>query len=86
MIMMNNNASPHDRKQLEELEGLQGEEKLQKMVNMLWMLLDDIDTLDDACRGDDSRFRKRAYQVQQKRHDIVGSDGYRLILKTNNPK
>ena len=83
---MNNNASPHDRKQLEELEGLQGEEKLQKMVNMLWMLLDDIDTLDDACRGDDARFRKLAYQVQQKRHGIVSSDGYKLIFKTSDTK
>ena len=83
---MNYNATPHDRIRNKELDGLEGEKLHLKMIEMLWMLLDDIDTLDDACRGDDARFRKRAYQIQQKRHDIIGSDGYRLIMKDRNPK
>lgn len=33
----------------------------------LWMLLDDIDTLDDACKGDDSAFREGVRHVQRKR-------------------
>jgi hypothetical protein len=37
----------------------------------LWTLLDDIDTLDDACKGDDAAFRKRCYELQQRRHGIV---------------
>lgn len=40
----------------------------------LWALLDDIDTLDDACRGDDSLFRKLARDVQQKRFAIVSGE------------
>lgn len=36
----------------------------------LWRLLDDVDTLDDACREDDAAFRKRAYATQRKRFDI----------------
>ena len=44
----------------------------------LWQLLDDIDTLDDACKDDDARFRRRVYSIQQKRHALYKSDGYTL--------
>jgi len=37
----------------------------------LWKLLDDIDTLDDACKGDDAAFRKRCYEMQRRRFSIV---------------
>jgi predicted RNA-binding protein YlqC (UPF0109 family) len=46
----------------------------------LWQLLDDIDTLDDACRADDRQFRDRVRSVQQKRFGILTSDGYELYV------
>ena len=49
----------------------------------LWSLLDDIDTLDDACKDHDAIFRKRVYAVQQKRHEIYKSDGYTLSKPTS---
>lgn len=52
----------------------------------LWALLDDIDTLDDACRGDDSLFRKLARDVQQKRFAIVSGeewDAARIATSTD---
>jgi hypothetical protein len=36
----------------------------------LWMLLDNIDTLDDACRSDDVRFRELTRRQQQRRFAI----------------
>ena len=45
-------------------------EKLVEDVKMLWMLLDDIDTLDDAAKSDDSVFRKTCYKIQQKRWEL----------------
>jgi len=42
----------------------------------LWALLDDIDTLDDACREDDAAFRKRCYAIQRKRFGIMSGDEY----------
>lgn len=47
----------------------------------LWQMLDDIDTLDDACRDDDAAFRRLVRGVQQKRRDLATSDGYRLYWK-----
>ena len=40
----------------------------------LWKLLDDIDTLDDACKSDDLAFRNHAYAIQRKRFDIVSGE------------
>lgn len=37
---------------------------------LLWNLLDDIDTLDDACRSDDALFRRRARDAQKCRWQI----------------
>lgn len=63
-----------------KLEEIKGVERLQKMVSDLWGLLDDIDTLDDACRSDDKAFRDSTRKVQQRRHKILTSDGYKLYL------
>lgn len=54
--------------------------RLQTMVSDLWNLLDDIDTLDDACRSNDEVFRNLTRAEQQKRHQILASDGYSLSL------
>jgi len=42
-----------------------------RQVFELWRLLDDIDTLDDACRGDDACFRALVRDVQRKRFEVV---------------
>lgn len=54
----------------------QWEERARK----LWHLLDDIDTLDDACRSDDQAFREHARKIQRKRFQILTSDGYELSV------
>lgn len=43
----------------------------EKVALDLWRLLDDIDTLDDACKDNDASFRKHVYAVQQKRHYLI---------------
>ncbi len=42
-------------------------DKKKDEVQTLWMLLDDIDTLDDEARENDAVFRKKCYEIQQKR-------------------
>lgn len=45
--------------------------KSENQAYLLWKLLDDIDTLDDACRSDDKAFRDCVRSVQQKRFEIM---------------
>jgi len=54
--------------------------KLQGMVTDLWCLLDDIDTLDDACKSNDEAFRRLTGETQRRRHKVLTSDGYNLFL------
>ena len=42
----------------------------------LWQLLDDIDTLDDACKGDDAEFRQACYETQRKRFAILSGEEF----------
>lgn len=51
-------------------------EQLKQHRQFLWDLLDNIDTLDDSCKGDDALFRKSAYAQQQRRYMIGASNGY----------
>lgn len=46
----------------------------------LWMLLDDIDTLDDACRADDNAFRHHARQTQRRRFLILSGEQMDVLL------
>ena len=43
----------------------------QQQASKLWALLDDIDTLDDSCRGDDDLFRTLTRAAQLTRHAIM---------------
>jgi hypothetical protein len=45
-------------------------------VAMLWALLDDIDTLDDACRADDAAFRDLVRVVQRKRFLVMPGEEF----------
>lgn len=47
----------------------------------LWKLLDDIDTLDDACKGDDASFRKICYEMQRKRFEIMSGEEWDELRK-----
>jgi hypothetical protein len=49
-------------------------------ARQLWMLLDDIDTLDDACRADDAAFRKHTRDVQRKRFAILSGEQMDVLL------
>ncbi len=56
-------------------------EWLRSTVEKLWDWLDDISTLDDACKADDAAFRKMAYRIAEKRHGVVESDGLNLFIR-----
>lgn len=45
------------------------------IARFLWGLLDDIDTLDDACKDDDHAFREQARKQQKERWRVSESDG-----------
>ena len=57
------------RREIEALTAQLAEARQQ--ASKLWTLLDDIDTLDDACRGEDDLFRTLTRAAQQKRHAIM---------------
>lgn len=51
------------------------------MVKDLWQLLDDIDTLDDACKDNDKLFRDKCYKIQQKRWKIYNPEKKGFYMK-----
>jgi hypothetical protein len=70
-----------EKRALEELELLRAEnERLEEVGQYLWRLLDNIDTLDDACKGDDVVFRDATRKEQRKRFNAGGTDGYTVVL------
>lgn len=54
-------------------------------AGLLWQLMDDIDTMDDACRNDDAAFRRIVREKIAKRHQVMKSDGYRVVLCRDAP-
>ena len=56
-------------------------QKSRKQIFGLWRLLDDIDTLDDMCRENDSAFRSKAYRKQRRRFDITSEKEYEKLYK-----
>jgi|TARA_R110000737_G_scaffold90642_3_gene122931 hypothetical protein len=56
----------------------------ESQARFLWDLLDNIDTLDDACKGDDLAFRSHARTQQARRFEISDSDGYVVTFKEPN--
>ena len=50
--------------------------EMKQQRQFLWDLLDNIDTLDDACKDDDAAFRNLTREQQQRRFEISTSDGY----------
>jgi len=55
--------------------------RLQTIAEFLFGLLDDIDTLDDACRDDDATFREQVRKVQQRRFEVAVTDGQEVWWK-----
>ncbi len=52
-----------------------------EIIVFLWNLLDDIDTLDDACKSDDHAFRNMTRNAQRRRFETgIKTDGYSLTL------
>lgn len=51
----------------------------QAAAHKLWKILDDVSTLDDACKNDDAAFRSRVRAHVERRSEVFGSDGYRLF-------
>jgi len=51
----------------------------EQRAHALWSLLDDIDTLDDACKSNDVAFRQQALRICQRRDEhYVSLDGMTL--------
>lgn len=50
-------------------------------VVALWKLLDDIDTLDDAAKDNDTSFRNRCYIIQRKRFLTISGDKFDEMQK-----
>lgn len=48
----------------------------------LWQLLDDIDTLYDACKGDEHSFYEHVKRIHPKRFQHAKSDGYTLFWES----
>lgn len=46
----------------------------------LWQLLDDIDTLGDSMRPEQTPYFKAIQRIHEKRHSILKSDGYKLEI------
>jgi len=57
----------------------------EKRARFLWDLLDDIDTLDDACKDDDAMFRRSVRKLHKRRWEISTSDGYTVTF-TGDPR
>jgi hypothetical protein len=58
-----------------EVDALRAELKATETKSVkLWALLDDIDTLDDACGGEDDLFRTLTRNLQRKRFDIMSGE------------
>lgn len=51
----------------------------------LWALLDDIDTLDDTCRGHDDLFRTLTRAAQQERYAIMTGEEWDAARQTGEP-
>ena len=52
-----------------------------QMLAFLWGLLDDIDTLDDACKENDKAFRDATRKRQRRRFETgINTDGYLVFL------
>ncbi len=52
-----------------------------ELVETLWDIIDDIDTMDDVCRGDDVAYRKAVRRLQKKRWETgITTDGYTLAI------
>lgn len=71
----------HLRQSLEKLAAAEARAKrLESDREQLWAMLDDIDTLDDACKGDSEWYRSQARRISDKRKAILVSlDGHTLV-------
>jgi hypothetical protein len=55
--------------------------KLRSMIEYLFQKLDNIDTLSDICKNNESCFRNQALKQANSRHDVIQTDGYKLFVK-----
>ena len=56
----------------------------EKAARFLFDRLDDIDTLDDACKGDDHAFREQVRRVQRRRFEVASTDGFSVTFRQEN--
>ena len=51
----------------------------------LWRMLDDIDTLDDACRDNDAAFRALVRDIQRKRFEVLTGEDFHALWRVYGP-
>lgn len=57
----------------------------QEQIFRLWRMLDDIDTLDDACRENDAAFRLLVRDIQRKRFDVLPGPEFDALWRVYGP-
>jgi hypothetical protein len=71
----------------DELKELHRDEKMFRIMSVrLWELLDNIDTLDDSCRENDSSFRSQAMFLAQQRAAYMESPDGQVLEVTGHGK
>ena len=57
----------------------------QEQIFRLWRMLDDIDTLDDACRDNNASFRTLVRDIQRKRFDVLPGPAFESLWRVYGP-
>ena len=58
--------------------------KYKDMIIKLWDLLDDIDSASDIFKPKIKNYERYVNRICQKRHNIIKSDGYKLLFDEEN--
>jgi hypothetical protein len=66
--------------ELPEEQPVLGEERWREIALYLYVQLDNIDTLYDACRGNEHCFYENVAKYHPKRHEVAKTDGCRVIF------
>ena len=56
-------------------------EARERIAQFLFARLDDIDTIDDAAKGDDKSYRSHVRRIQKRRFEVATTDGYTVTWK-----
>jgi hypothetical protein len=55
-------------------------ERLENVAQFLWARLDDIDSVSDIVKADNTAYREAVERIQRRRFDVGVTDGYSVTL------